>query len=194
MAGERTVYEGLGELEDLLVAETAALRGLLDRQAIVDCIQRCARGVDRGDEALVRSAYHPDALEDHGAYIGDVDGLMAFLHAAHRPFDSYQRYVSNSTVELDGDVAHVESYYSCILRRDTTGRLLANGGRYVDRFERRDGEWRIARRVVVMEWEGTMEGGEPRFPFTVEPRRDLDDVSYLRPLEVDLTRRASAQG
>ncbi len=176
--------------DDLSAREVAALRELLDRQAILDCVHRYARGVDRGDEELVRSAYHPDAVEDHGAFIGDVDGLVTFLAEAHRPFPAYQRFVTNVSVELDGDLAHAESYYLCILRRDDKGRLLANGGRYVDRVERRDGEWRVARRVVVMEWEGTMEGGPPRFPVTVEPCHDRSDVSYERPLEVTRDRRS----
>ncbi len=170
--------------------EIGALRELLDRQAIVECVHRYARGVDRADEELVRSAYHPDAIEDHGAYVGGVDGLVGFLRAAHDPFPAYQRYVSNTTVDLDGDTAHAESYYSCVLRRDDKGRLLVNGGRYLDRLERRDGEWRIARRVVVMEWEGTFEGGPPRFGGDVVGRHDRDDVSYARPLEVTREQRA----
>lgn len=177
---------------DLGVEEVAALRALLDRQAIVECIHRYARGVDRGDEELLRSAYHPDTVEDHGGHVVDgLDGLVGLLTAAHRPFSGYQRYVSNTTIELDGDLAHAESYYLCVLRQDERGRLLANGGRYVDRVERRDGEWRIARRVVVVEWEGTIEGGAPRMGGGVPPRRDRDDVSYSRPLEV--TPRTGAQ-
>ena len=100
--------------------------------------------------------------------------------------------MTNTSVDVNGDCAHAESYYLCVLRRDDKGRLLANGGRYVDRLERRDGEWRIARRVVVMEWEGTMEGGAPRFALNGEPRRDRDDVSYERPLEV--TRESRSPG
>ena len=171
--------------------ELAALRRLLDRQAIVDCVHRYARGVDRDDADLVRSAYHPDAVEDHGAYIGGVDGLVPFLAAAHRPFSGYQRFVTNTSVDLGEPgiggrphEAHAESYYFCILRRDDKGKLLANGGRYLDRLERRDGEWRIARRVVVMEWEGTIDGGAPRYDLNVPARRDRDDVSYQRPLDV----------
>lgn len=164
--------------------DPAAVRALLDRQAIVDCIHRYARGVDRGDADLLRSAYHPDAVEDHGAFIGEVDGLVAFLAWAHRPFDGYQRFVTNVTVELDGDEAHAESYWLCVLRREAAGPLLVDGGRYVDRLERRDGGWRIAERVVVIEWQGTAEGGPPRPVGTVEPRRDSDDVSYQRPLHV----------
>lgn len=178
-------------------SEVAALRRLLDREAVVDCVLRYARGLDRGDEELLRSAYHDDALEDHGAYVGGVDGLVAFLAAAHGRFPGYQRYVTNFVVELDGGpgdgaTAHCESSYLCVLRRPgaatdagaATDRLLANGGRYVDRLERRDGAWRILRRVVVTEWEGTIEGGTPRFPSEVVARRDRDDVSYDRPLEV----------
>jgi hypothetical protein len=53
------------------------------------------------------------------------------------------------------------------------------GGRYVDRFERRDGEWKIADRVVVHEW-STLEPLTAAFPGQrfVQGRRDGDDVSY----------------
>ena len=145
-----------------LTRPRSQLRGLLDRQAIVDCVHRYARGVDRGDEELLRSAYHDDAVERHGPYAGGLDGLVEFLGAAHRPFPGYQRYVTNTSVELDGDDAHAESYYLCVLRRDD-GRLLLSGGRYVDRLERRGGGWRIARRVVV--------GSRATCSAAVRPRR-----------------------
>lgn len=166
--------------------EVAALRALLDMQAIVECVNRYARGVDRADAELTASAYHPDAVEDHGAFIGGVADLVPFLGAAHEPFDGYQRFVTNFSIELSesGDEAHAESYYLCILRRDEKGKLVANGGRYVDRLAKRDGEWRILRRVVVIEWDGTIEGGGPRFDLNVVVHRDRDDVSYQRPLEV----------
>lgn len=179
--------------DQLATSEVAALRRLLDHQAIVDCITRYARGVDRADDALVRSAYHPDAVEDHGAYIGGLDGLVSFLAAAHAPFPGYQRYVTNSSVDIAADrlSAHAESYYLCMLRKEGSG-LLANGGRYIDRLSRRSGEWRIARRVVVMEWEGKVEGGSPRYPVTIPAASSPDDVSYERPLEV--TRSARSPG
>lgn len=180
----------------LTVAEVAGLKRLLDRQAVIDCVLRYARGLDRSDEELLRSAYDDDAVEDHGAYVGGLDGLVAFLGAAHASFAGYQRYVTNTTVELDGDgdgaTAHAESYYLCVLRRAPAGEgddgsggdLLLNGGRYVDRLERRDGAWRILRRVVVSEWEGALDGGAPLYPSNVTARRDRGDVSYDRPLDV----------
>lgn len=171
-------------MEPLDDTEVAALRRLLDRQAIVDCVHRYARGVDRADADLLRSAYDPDAVEDHGAYVGGVDGLVDFLALAHRPFDGYQRFVTNVTVEVDGDDAHAETYYLCVLRRDAKGTATATGGRYIDRLARTDDGWVIVRRVVTTEWEGTMTGGPPRHDLMVPARRDRDDVSYDRPLEV----------
>jgi SnoaL-like domain len=48
----------------------AAIRELLDRQAILDCIHRYTRGMDRHDKEMALSAYHPDAIDDHGLYCG----------------------------------------------------------------------------------------------------------------------------
>ena len=52
------------------------VKALLDRQAILDCMRRYCRGVDRRDEALILSVYHPDAIDDHGAFLGDPDEFI----------------------------------------------------------------------------------------------------------------------
>ena len=96
--------------------EIGALRRLLDRQAIADCVHRYARGLDRRDEELLRSAYHPDAVEDHGQYVGGLDGLVAYLMDVHAPFAGYQRHVTTQNVDIDGDDAHAESYFLSVIR------------------------------------------------------------------------------
>jgi hypothetical protein len=71
--------------------------------------------------------------------------------------------LGQSLIEIDGDVAHAESYAICHhvmaeaveageggATRDVADRVM--GIRYVDRFERRGGEWRIARRELRWEW------------------------------------------
>ena len=63
-------------------------------------------------------------------------------------------HLTNQTIHLDGDVAASESYYSgFMLERHDDGeqRTIQMVGRYLDRLERRDGEWRISERVVVPE-------------------------------------------
>lgn len=161
---------------------TDGLALLVDRAAIVDCLHRYARGLDRRDEELLRSAYHPDATEDHaGAYVGGVDGLIEYLFRVHERFAGYQRYLTNVSVDIDGDQAHSEAYFLSVLHEGTQGAVALSGGRYVDRFERRAGEWRIATRVVVLEWHGTASGGGFGPPTNLATL-DRTDISYDRPL------------
>ena len=170
--------------EELDGLDIGALRRLLDRQAIIECVHRYARGLDRRDERLLRSAYHPDAIEDHGAYIGEVDGLVEYLFRVHERFAGDQRHITTTNVEIDRDEAHAESYFLSAIPIDQAEKLMLTAGRYVDRLVRRDREWRIARRVVILEWHGAMKGGTVEPKVHVGPRLDRDDVSYQRPLDV----------
>ncbi len=170
--------------DQLTSAEVQALRRLLDRQAIVDCVHRYARGLDRRDEDLLRSAYHPDAVEDHGQYVGDLDGLVQYLLDVHAPFAGYQRHVTTQNVDVDGDEAHAESYFLSTIRVEGSSKIRLTAGRYIDRLERRDGEWAIANRVVSLEWYGAVEGGGIDPSIQIAPSLDRDDVSYARPLTV----------
>jgi hypothetical protein len=101
----------------------------------------------------MRSAYHDDAYDDHGGYKGDIDGLIAWVRERHQTIEQSMHFLGNSTIDRDGDRAFGETY--CRLYQRTAGpapRRLSIGCRYLDRFERRDGEWRIARHIVAYEW------------------------------------------
>jgi hypothetical protein len=129
------------------------LEELADRESIRDVLARYCRGIDRLDEDLLRSVYHPDAIDDHGGYVGGVDGFVewAFSKMAGREYG--QHSLGTVIIDLDGDVAFTESYFtsSSVARQkgDSPRMLSVLSGRFVDRFERRDGIWRIARRIVV---------------------------------------------
>lgn len=143
--------------------EVSALRDLLDQHEIYDALCRYARGVDRGDWELVRSAYHPDADDDHGSYQGDIDGLIEWLDDRFADVDNSVHLLGNCLVERTGqDNALVETYFISsrlhppagkAAERTAPGDALCRQawGRYLDRFERRDGAWRIARRKVVID-------------------------------------------
>jgi 3-phenylpropionate/cinnamic acid dioxygenase small subunit len=128
------------------------LAELVARQEIADVLHRYCRAVDRRDPDLLRSTYHEDAEDDHGVYRGPVDGLVDFMQ--NDGLAVVHHAISNISIELDGDVAHTECYLDAVHRReDDTGRWDEMvKGRYLDRFERRDGEWRIAHRLVVYDW------------------------------------------
>lgn len=178
------------------------LARLADRLDIQETLHRYARGVDRKDWDLVRSVYHADAHDDHGNYKGDVEGFIENLKKRHAFIEQSMHIVTNCVIEFDGpDSAVVESYYITYQRLlPGAGQFRLNYlsrepladdeamqgqaiGRYVDRFERRDGSWRIAHRIVVFEvYRGTptVPGGGLK-PNWVKPSRDGEDaIDQLR--------------
>ena len=52
-----------------LASLAATVRALADRQAILDCIMREARGRDRQDVDLTASCWWPDGIDEHGPII-----------------------------------------------------------------------------------------------------------------------------
>jgi hypothetical protein len=163
-----------------------ALQRLLDRQSIIDCLHRYTRGLDRGDYELALTAYHENAIDDHGYFIGKPADFVKWS-AAYRSSSTalYTRHsISNHTVDFTGsDTAHVETYY---LHESVAGAppvFRLTSGRYLDRFERRSGEWRIATRVCSVEATGECAyiPLDERAGFETG-RRDKSDISYMRPL------------
>jgi hypothetical protein len=132
----------------------SAIRSLQDRLEIQDVLARYCRGVDRVDPELINSAFHEDAtcefgsLNLKGAEIGEAvstaSGSAVICH----------HMTGNHVADVHGDVAHSETYYfASVVTDEGGGRYLRQrAGRYVDRFERRRQEWRIAERVVVQDW------------------------------------------
>ena len=128
---------------------------LLARQEIEDVLYRYARGIDRRDWDLLRSCYHDDAYDDHGSLVGPIDEFVEMSKPFAARVASTMHFMGNVLIEVDGDVARAESYvvaYHRYEHEDGSGKDDTWGIRYVDRFERRDGEWKIAYRVVAHEW------------------------------------------
>jgi hypothetical protein len=177
--------------EDRLAALEAKVQELTDRQAIFDCIKRNSRGNDRFDVELVTSSYHPDGLHElgrkhisgreYGEHANNAHGLL---------FDANLHNVTMHSCEIDGDVAHAESYSLGIFldKGSETGRILA--GRYIDRLEKRDGEWRIALRratvEIALEGKATLPNGQalPGSGY-LRGNRDRSDPAYERPLSTE---------
>lgn len=131
----------------------ADLRALLDKEAIRECLFRYCRGIDRADEDLLRSAYWTDAFDSHGAYAGSAEGFFAQALPRLRSGGRGVHQVSNVLIELHNDRAAVESSFLALQTNAAAPALQTFlCGRYLDRFERRGGEWRIAQRTVVYDW------------------------------------------
>jgi hypothetical protein len=124
---------------------------------IQQLLYRYCRGVDRGDVALIKSVYHPGAHDAHGSFKGPAEtfaeGIVARMDAASL---IGQHHITNALIEVDGEVAHGESYFLAYHPDEAPGAnrmgLAIAGGRYLDRFERRDGVWKIADRRVILDF------------------------------------------
>lgn len=148
---------------------------------ITQVLYRYSRGVDRGDREMIRSVYHPDALDNHGAWTGlGVEFADRIVDSLDGATLTAQHHITNALIELDGETAACESYFLAYHpSRDEAGAevLAAAAGRYLDRFERRDDEWRIADRRVVLDWTREKVEGEPWPSQTAYPgggRREAD--------------------
>jgi hypothetical protein len=151
---------------------------LRDRRALNDLLVRYCRGIDRLDRELVLSCFHPDAHDDHGTIKGSPQQLVdrIFSRPPEMQASFSEHKLTNVYLELDGDTAWGESYITMHQVRD--GQLVRGDGRFIDRFERRHGEWRIAHRRVILEW-ATPGRGYDQSVFT-PGRRDRLDPSYER--------------
>lgn len=152
---------------------------LADRAAIEDVLLRYCRGADRCDADLIRSAYHPDALDDHGRFCGTGEDLASWVVGVMSTTSlATQHTLPNILIELHGDTAAVETSFVAYHLKPNE-RVDVFGGRYLDRFERRDCDWRIAERTVVHDWSLVLRG-EP-FPHRdtyVQGRRDGTDPVF----------------
>lgn len=135
----------------------AELASLLDERAIGQVVLRYCRGIDRLDRDLVRSCYHPDATDEHGSFSGGVEAYLDWAFRLLGRYASTMHLVGNLLVEVAGDVALAETYGVAHHRGRPDEAFeprhnLVTGFRFIDRFERRGGPWRIARRVATTEW------------------------------------------
>jgi len=189
------------------------IQELRDREAIKECIYRYCRGADRLDREVMLSAYHPDAIDEHGKFVGTAAEFVDWALAQHIDAHlSTQHFVGNHLCDVDGDVAHGETYFMFVAMNKRGKIMQMNGGRYIDRFERRNGTWAIAYRICLRDWANLDErpdmsdltsftstrailSDEVRAFMNGGPasRRDRSDPSYQRPLRADFDRVAACK-
>lgn len=171
------------------------LAALIDKQGITEVIYRYCRAIDRLDEPLLQSCFHPGSRHVQGAYEGPSETFCSYAIDKLAQVECTHHQIGNVLIELTGDVAHAEAYWTAFhrLRPDGPpsglfrGRGIAEdlliGGRYLDRFERRDGLWRIAHRFGVYDWQRYAPAAEGDFKQLAEERRGQrgrNDRSYRR--------------
>lgn len=130
------------------------LQSVVDRAEIRHCIERLARGEDRRNADLIRASWWPDATYDYGVQNGSFDEYLAWVVPGADAITNTQHVLGQSYTEVDGTTAkaetHVISYHRVDMGSGEQDTVI--GGRYLDTLEQRDGEWRIADRVMLYDW------------------------------------------
>lgn len=155
----------------------ADIEELIARQKVYDVLTRYCRALDRCDVDMMRSVYWDDGVDDHGVFSGNAAEFSDFIiREIQNWFEVTMHAIMNVHMEVEGDVACTESYLFAYHKvrgdKDKVADIFGShylaqfdwskvegiphhffyGGRYIDRLERRAGEWRIAKRTVVMDW------------------------------------------
>lgn len=153
------------------------IRELLDRQKCYDVLTRYCRALDRADVELMKTVYWDDAVDDHGVFDGNAQDFAEFIISEIQNwFEVTMHAICNVHMEYYGDAMCTESYllayhkvnnstekinaiqgptYLSLLNASAikgSHQVFLFGGRYIDRLEKRGGEWRIASRQVCMDW------------------------------------------
>jgi hypothetical protein len=125
------------------------LHDLAARHGILNALALHSRGVDRGDAALLGSAYHPGATVDYGFFAGPAETLVAILGEAQKTAPPTTHRTCNSWIKVAGDQAIAESYVIAHVEDAEVQRMVL--GRYLDRLAAIGGQWRITHRQYVIE-------------------------------------------
>lgn len=124
-------------------------------EAIRDGLYRYCRACDRLDLELLKTCYHPGAADVHWSWIGDATEFADWVLPELAKMRTNIHCITNPLIEWDGDRAFVESQWTVT----TTVPLPEEGadtyvehvshGRYLDIWDKRNGEWRIAHRHLT---------------------------------------------
>lgn len=158
---------------------------LAARECLRQLVHAYSRACDRRDFALLRSLYHDDALEEHGdMFTGSPDEYIAWLQSALANWSATAHYVTNSVFAVEGDHAEGETYKINYHRTLDGRREIITGSRSLDRFAKRNGEWRFLGRCVTLDWahqrDASTEAYESFAAASPHGRAGPDDLSYQR--------------
>ena len=128
------------------------LQEVLDKQALHDNLMRYCRGVDRMDLELMKSTYWPDSTDDHGRFVGGGYQWCQEAMRSREVLVSCNHHVSNVYSEIERERAKRESMFIVVTTYRDRSPIMMLGGRYRDLCEKRDGEWKILRRICIWDW------------------------------------------
>lgn len=158
------------------------LETLLDKQDIYELSCRYMRALDRLDEKLLVSVFFEDAWCDYGFTEGSPTEFAHFAVTALSDHAANQHMIGNVLIDVEGDEAFGEVYFNAYHK--VTGESgfedVIIAGRYLDRYEKRDGTWKFAYRSELVDWSRTQPTQDSYFDLAPDGLRGgrQDDPVY----------------
>lgn len=140
-------------MQDLSSSASSALADLLDRASITEVVQDWGMARDEGRWDRLRACYTTDAVMHTTWFVGSAAEFVERSIKAAAGGAHVQHFIGAATIALAGDKAVSESRMMLMVRGklDDVEVDITCWGRFHDRFVKRDGLWRIIKRVPVYE-------------------------------------------
>jgi 3-phenylpropionate/cinnamic acid dioxygenase small subunit len=139
-----------------------SLQEIQDRQAIVDLTIAYTWIIDHGQRDRLTEIFTNDAVftmrdirgEGSERSFDGIDQIIAKIESSLGRVSISQHLISNQQVEIDRNNATCGCYLQAqhTLRGTEGGDNYMMAGRYLDDVVRTDAGWRIARRLLIIDW------------------------------------------
>ena len=196
-------------IEERLEQLTLHQADILARQSIEEVLARYARAIDRLDLELLKTVFHEDGINHE--YGGGESNLHRWsehiIPQLKSLFAGTMHHITHKSITVSGERAASEAYFISYhlvsggraevvrffgeqyaqrveaLDRLDTGHEYIGAGRYLHRWERRNGLWKISERTATLEWNHyrpatPAEAGSMLATIVPLDRRDRTDPVY----------------
>lgn len=135
------------------------MQATIDRMDIMQVLARHSHGVDRCDAEVLRSCYWDDATVDYAGSSGGAHEVVTNIATNLRNMERTLHSIGNILIDVNGDAAKSQTYctaYHLVDGPNGKPYDMVVGGRYLDTWEKRNGEWKMSHRLYVMDWDQNM--------------------------------------
>ena len=160
------------------------IEAYLAKQDIYELSCRYMRGLDRLDSALLLDQFWEDGWCEYGFHNSDPAGFVEFAISALQGHIANQHMIGNVLIDVEGDEAFGEVYFQAYhkVAAEQGFEDIIIAGRYLDRYARRDGIWKLAYRSEIVDWSRSQATSDSYFELAPDCLRGsrADDPVYRR--------------
>lgn len=140
----------------------SSLEVLLAKDEIREVTARYCFAIDLVDPQLFLTCFHPDAVLDYGFFTVDPKTFAETSMKGNLMYETSHHRIATQIIKINGEEARSITYVRAIhageKKPEGTMTDLIIYARYFDKWEKRDGAWKIVYRSAVIDWNATHPG------------------------------------